>query len=80
LLSDEEKAKELLYKAVECVPGSLDMWLQLAKLETYENSKKVLNRARKVLPTEPSIWIHAAMLSESTGERDVVEKTIKNGM
>lgn len=57
----------LLYKAVECIPGDLEMWLALAKLETYENAKGVLNRARKALPQEPAIWINAAKLEESEG-------------
>ncbi len=57
----------MLYKAVECVPGNLEMWLALAKLEDYKGAQKVLNLARKALPTEHSIWIHAAKLEESQG-------------
>jgi hypothetical protein len=34
----------LLSHAVECIPTSVEMWLALAKLETYENAKKVLNK------------------------------------
>jgi pre-mRNA-processing factor 6 len=65
LEESESKAKELLYKAVECVPGSLEMWLALAKLETYDKAKVVINRARKKLPTEHAIWIAAAKLEET---------------
>ena len=31
----------LLDRAVECCPNQVDLWLALAKLETYENAKKV---------------------------------------
>jgi len=44
------------------------MWIELAKLESYENAKLILNRARQSLPLEHSIWIHAAMLEESEGK------------
>jgi pre-mRNA-processing factor 6 len=44
------------------------MWIQLAKLETYDNARVILNKARKSLPLEHSIWIHAAMLEESQGK------------
>lgn len=40
----------------------MDMWLALARLESFKNARKVLNDARKTLPTEPSIWITAAKL------------------
>jgi len=54
---------------VECIPGDLEMWLALAKLETYDNAKAVLNRARKALPQEHSIWVNAAKLEESEGSQ-----------
>ncbi len=31
----------LLDRAVECCPNQVDLWLALAKLETYDNAKKV---------------------------------------
>lgn len=31
----------MLDRAVECCPNQVDLWLALAKLETYENAKKV---------------------------------------
>lgn len=62
---DQEEAKTLLYKAVECIPHNLEMWLALSKLENYKNAQAVLNRARKTLPTEHSIWIAASKLQEA---------------
>ena len=40
-LEDEEDAKILLSRAVECCPTSVDLWLALAKLEKYDNARKV---------------------------------------
>ena len=31
----------MLDRAVECCPNQTELWLALAKLETYENAKKV---------------------------------------
>ena len=41
-----EEAKGLLYKATESIPDSTELWLALAKLESYENARIVLNNAR----------------------------------
>lgn len=51
--TDKEEASKLLNKAVGCVNASQskDLWLALAKLQTYEKAKDVLNRARAALPT-----------------------------
>ena len=40
-LVDADNAKLLLSRAVECCPNQVDLWLALAKLETYEQAKKV---------------------------------------
>ena len=42
-LEDPEDARILLGRAVECCPSSTELWLALARLETYENARKVLN-------------------------------------
>jgi hypothetical protein len=59
-----------------CVPSSADLWLALAKLETYENAQRVLNQARQAVPAEPSIWIAAAKLEEARGKVDMVTRII----
>ena len=43
----------LLNTAVECCPNQVELWLALAKLESYENAKKVRQgkRAQGGLPT-----------------------------
>jgi pre-mRNA-processing factor 6 len=33
----------MLSRAVECVPHSVEMWLALAQLESYESARKVPN-------------------------------------
>ena len=63
-----------------CVPHSVDMWLALARLETYQQARKVLNTARETIPTEPQIWITAAKLEEANGNPDVVEKVIEKAI
>jgi len=64
-IENEEEAKLLLYKAVECVPYQTDIWLALAKLEIYQNAKKILNNAIKMIPNDYTIWMHAAKLEEA---------------
>ena len=34
----------MLGRAVECCPTAVELWLALAKLETYENARKVRPR------------------------------------
>ena len=43
----------------------MELWLALARLESYENARKILNEARRALPSEMAIWIHAAKLEEA---------------
>jgi pre-mRNA-processing factor 6 len=40
----------MLSRAVECCPQSVELWLALARLETYDNARKVLNKARENIP------------------------------
>jgi pre-mRNA-processing factor 6 len=47
------------------VPQSTELWLALAKLETYDNARVVLNKAREKLPTDHTIWVNAAKLEEA---------------
>ena len=60
-----DEAKSLLYKATEAIPDSTELWLALAKLETYENARVILNKAREHLPSDHTIWINAAKLEEA---------------
>ena len=43
----------------------MELWLALARLESYANARVVLNRARQAVPTDASIWITAAKLEEA---------------
>lgn len=40
-MASEEDARVLLSRAVECCPTHVELWLALAKLESYDNAKKV---------------------------------------
>lgn len=55
---------------------SMQLWLALARLETYENARKVLNKARENIPTDRHIWVTAAKLEEANGNTQMVEKII----
>lgn len=52
---------------MECCPTSVELWLALARLETYDNARKVLNKARENVPTDRQIWVTAAKLEEAHG-------------
>ena len=47
------------------MPQATELWLALAKLETYENAQIVLSNAGSALPTDYVIWINAAKLEEA---------------
>lgn len=40
-LASESDARVLLSRAVECCPTHVELWLALARLESYDNAKKV---------------------------------------
>ena len=66
-----------------CVPDNVEMWLALARLETYDKAKVVLNKAIRAIPSEPQIWITAAMLEEAHNAneektRDIIKKGMTN--
>lgn len=63
-----------------CVPQSTEMWLALARLESYENARVVLNKARQAIPAEPQIWLAAAKLEEAHGNHEMIEKIVRKGM
>ncbi len=42
-------------RAVECCPQHVELWLALARLESYDNARKVLNKARQAIPTSAEV-------------------------
>ncbi|KAH6867673.1 pre-mRNA splicing factor prp1 [Coprinopsis sp. MPI-PUGE-AT-0042] len=64
LKTSASDARNLLARAVEVIPSSVDLWLALARLETPEKAKGVLNKACRAVPTSHEIWIAAARLLE----------------
>lgn len=64
------------------MPQSTDLWLALAKLETYKNAQAVLNKARETIPTDSTIYVAAAKLEEASGNTKltykIINKAIKN--
>ena len=70
--------KQTFYQCdLNCV--IFQLWLALARLETYTNARKVLNKARENCPTDRQIWITAAKLEEANGNSDMVDKIIERG-
>lgn len=70
----------MLSRAVECCPTSVEVWLALARLESYDNARKVLNKARESIPTDRQVWITAAKLEEANGNSHMVEKIIERAL
>lgn len=64
----------MLYKAVECLPHKIELWLALAKLEDYKGAKAVLNKARKYNPLSAAVWISAARLEETQSRVQEIPK------
>lgn len=54
------------------MPHTVDLWLALAKLETYKNAQGVLQKAREANPTELRIYIAAAKLEEAQGNKQII--------
>jgi len=55
------------------------LWLALARLESYDNARRVLNKAREHIPTDRQIWITAAKLEEANGNTNMVDKIVERG-
>eukprot|EP00917_Polyrhabdina_sp_WS-2016_P010210 GHVP01022490.1.p1 GENE.GHVP01022490.1~~GHVP01022490.1.p1 ORF type:complete len:984 (+),score=204.14 GHVP01022490.1:15-2966(+) len=82
-LQNEEQAKILLQRAVQCVPPAphtVDIWLALAKLCVYKEAQKVLNDARRKIPASPEIWVSAAKLEETHGNSSKAESIINRAV
>ncbi|XP_041360586.1 LOW QUALITY PROTEIN: pre-mRNA-processing factor 6-like [Gigantopelta aegis] len=79
-LENEEDARIMLSRAVECCSTSVELWLALARLENYENARKVLNKARENIPTDRQIWVSAAKLEEANGNTHMVDKIIDRAL
>eukprot|EP01063_Lacrimia_lanifica_P036111 TRINITY_DN7076_c2_g1_i1.p1 TRINITY_DN7076_c2_g1~~TRINITY_DN7076_c2_g1_i1.p1 ORF type:complete len:951 (+),score=426.77 TRINITY_DN7076_c2_g1_i1:62-2854(+) len=76
---DRDGAKTLLRCAVECVDRA-ELWLTLAKLESYENARAVLTTATQRHRTDPAVWVAAAQLEESVGKTESMERIIRKAV
>lgn len=59
-----QDARDMAMKGCELCPGSEDIWLEAARLQTVENSKAVLARGVAALPNSVNIWMQAAQLEK----------------
>ena len=58
----------------------LELWLALAKVESYHTGRMVLKNARQRFPTAPAICITAAKREEAEGNTDIVSKIVNQGI
>ncbi|OQR95081.1 pre-mRNA-processing factor [Achlya hypogyna] len=59
------QARSLIAAGCDACPGSEDVWLEAARLQTPENAKKVLATAVRHVPTSVKVWLAAAKLEAS---------------
>lgn len=65
--SNVKAAKQVLQEACLQCPDSEDIWIEAARLETFEKSKEILNKATTRLPKSIKLWL-AAVDKESNSE------------
>eukprot|EP00889_Picochlorum_renovo_P000346 jgi/Picre1/27376/NNA_000343.t1 len=61
---EDSGCTDMAMKGCELCPGSEDIWLEAARLQTVENSKAVLARGVAALPNSVNIWMQAAQLEK----------------
>lgn len=57
-----QMARELAMKGCDMCPGSEDIWVEAARLQTPENAKAILARGVAALPDSVKLWAQAAKL------------------
>ncbi len=50
-------------KGCELCPGSEDVWLESARLQTPDNAKAILARGVAAIPTSVKLWMQARALA-----------------
>lgn len=53
------EARKLIAKGCEMCPGSEDVWLEAARLQTPDNAKAVLARGVASIPNSVRLWMQA---------------------
>ena len=72
-------ARQLLHRGVEECPGSEDVWLEAARLQTPDNAKAILARGVMSLPNSVRLWLQAARLEEDDASKArVIRKALEN--
>ena len=62
-------ARELIMKGCELCPGSEDVWLEAARLQTADNAKAILARGVAALPDSVKLWMQAARIEGTDGAK-----------
>ena len=55
------EARKLITKGCELCPGSEDVWLESARLQTPDNAKAILARGVAAIPTSVKLWMQARL-------------------
>ena len=71
-------ARQMSLKGCELCPGSEDLWIEAARLQTPENAKGILARGVAALPDSVNIWMHAANLeSDAAAKKRVLLRALE---
>ena len=55
------EARKLITKGCELCPGSEDVWLESARLQTPDNAKAILARGVAAIPASVKLWMQARL-------------------
>lgn len=72
-------ARQLIQRGVQECPGSEDVWLEAARLQTVDHAKSILARGVMSLPNSVKLWLQAARLEEDdSAKARVIRKALEN--
>ncbi|KAK9822995.1 hypothetical protein WJX81_003933 [Elliptochloris bilobata] len=72
------EARKLIAKGCELCPGSEDVWLESARLQTPDNAKAILARGVAAIPASVKLWMQAARLeTEEVAKQRVLRRALE---
>ena len=60
--SEIKKQKDILLRALEQLPGDVELWKEAVTLEDNEGAKRLLYRAVECVPHSTELWLALAKL------------------
>ena len=58
------ESRAILRKALEYVPNNEDIWIELSRVEKYDEAKNVLIEGLRHIPSSEKIWLKIARLED----------------